>query len=129
MRGDISIANHNVSLFGKRGRTPDPIQVGGYDQPRNHQVPGHETVSLEDSKPLPAQPVREIGQDVIMGNGGDIAASSKTQLAHQDDVIFEDLPIQQDKMLIREQHQVMSPNQMTPKETILDENRDATTTA
>ena len=89
-------------LLGKRGRPPEQIQVGGYDNPIKQQFPGHEMVSLEDSKPLPVQLVRESGQDNVMGDG-DMSSSSENQLARQDDVIL-NAP-RQDNMLSRQQQQ------------------------
>ena len=72
-------------LLGKRGRPPEQIQEGGYDNPiEQHQFPDQNLVSLEDSKQLPVQPVREFGQDIVMENINDISSSSN---ARQDDVM------------------------------------------
>ena len=88
---------------------------------QNQQLPGHEMVSLEDSKPLTAPLAREFGSDIVMGDGGTMSSSSD-ELARQADVIL-NVP-RQDNMLARQQQQVTSPNKMVSREAILDaENR------
>ena len=81
-----------TTLFGSRVRPPERIQVGGdHQSPSNQQISGHEMVSLDDSKPLPAQTVREIGQDIVMGDCGATSSNPSNTLVHQDNVI---LPVQ-----------------------------------
>ena len=76
-----------------RGRLPEKLRVGGYDDAStnvfaNRQFHGHEMVSLEDSKPLPAQPVREVVLDIVMGNGGASSSNPSNVFVHRDDVIL-----------------------------------------
>ena len=63
------ISNHVSKLSAKRGRPPEQPQIGGYDEPQQQQIPDHQSlVSLEGSRQLPAQPVREFDHDAIMQN-------------------------------------------------------------
>ena len=62
-------------------------------------------VSLEDSKPLPVQPVREIDQDVVMGDGNSTSSSSSRQNATQHDVVLN--TSRQNNILARQQQHVL----------------------
>ena len=59
------------------------------------------------------QPASEIGQDIVMGDGENMFSNSNTQLARQDDFILS-VP-REESMLARQQQQVISPNQMIPR--------------
>ena len=61
----------------------------------------HEWVSLEESKQLPVQPVREIGQDIVMGDGNNMSSVSDQQMVIQEDVILD--TSRQDNILARRQ--------------------------
>ena len=54
-------------MFRKRGRPPDPLPIGGYEQPTNEestQIPVHQLMEAPRQLPLPS--VRELEQDAIM---------------------------------------------------------------
>ena len=82
-------------------------------QLNNNKFPGYEMVSLEDSKPLPVQPARGIGQDMFMGDGVNMSSNSDNQLANQDYVIL-NVSLRDNMSARHHQQQAMSPNQMIP---------------
>ena len=54
-------------MFRNRGRPPDPLPSGGYEQPSNeesNQIPVHQLIETPRQLPLPS--VREFEQDAIM---------------------------------------------------------------
>ena len=54
-------------MFRKRGRPPDPLPIGGYDQPSNegsNQIPVHQLMEAPRQLSLPS--VRELDQDAVM---------------------------------------------------------------
>ena len=54
-------------MFCNRGRPPDPLPIGGYDQPtieESNQIPVHQLVETPRQLPLPS--VRELEQDAIL---------------------------------------------------------------
>ena len=55
------------SMFRNRGRPPDPLPIGGYEQPSNEEsnhIPVHQLMETPRQLPLPS--VRELEQDAIM---------------------------------------------------------------
>ena len=60
-------------MFRKRGRPPEQLQIGGYDQPTRveepNPIPVHQSlVPFEELQQLPLQPARELAHDVVMQN-------------------------------------------------------------
>ena len=56
-----------LGMFRNRGRPPDPLPIGGYEQPSNeesNQIPVHQLMETPRQLPLPS--VRELEQDVVM---------------------------------------------------------------
>ena len=57
-------------MFRKRGRPPEQLPIGGYDnQGENEtgQIPVHQSlISLEEPRQLPLAPVKEFEHDVVM---------------------------------------------------------------
>ena len=54
-------------MFRKRGRPPDPLPIGGYEQQsneQNNQIPVHQLMEAPRQLPLPS--VRELEQDAIL---------------------------------------------------------------
>ena len=54
-------------MFRNRGRPPDPLPIGGYEQPtveENNQIPVHQLG--ETPRQLPLAPVRELERDIVM---------------------------------------------------------------
>ena len=80
-------------MFRKRGRPPDPLPIGGYEQPSNeesNQIPVHQLMEAPRQLPLPS--VRELDQDAIMQQetievNNAIVGSSSSQPLRQDDNI------------------------------------------
>ena len=92
-------------MFRKRGRPPEQLQVGGYDQPllveHSTPLPVHQSlVPFEGLKQLPLQPARELAQDVVMENSND--AGSNQQQPNQ---MVSDRP-RQDDMLAFDPEQI-----------------------
>ena len=77
-------------MFRKRGRPPDPLPIGGYDEPSNEessQIPVHQLLEAPRQLPLPS--VREFEQIAIMqqersGLNNAVSDSSSSQLLQQD---------------------------------------------
>ena len=71
--------------------------------------------SLDGSRQLPLQFVMEFGHDVVMQDQNDSETNSNGQVEMQQDVINNQA--RQDNMLAYNPLHVMSPNQITPRET------------
>ena len=80
-------------MFRKRGRPPDPLPIGGYDQVSNeesNQIPVHQLMEAPRQLPLPS--VREFEQDAIMQqettevNNVLVELSSSPPIQHDDDI-------------------------------------------
>ena len=77
-------------MFRKRGRPPDPLQIGGYDKPTHEeieQIPAHQL--REAPRQLPLSPVREFEQSAIIQQepsrlNNAIEESSSSQTVQQD---------------------------------------------
>ena len=78
-------------MFRNRGRPPDPLPIGGYEQPSNeesNQIPVHQLMETPRQLPLPS--VREFEQDAIMQQeptevSNVIVEPSSSQPLQQDD--------------------------------------------
>ena len=78
-------------MFRNRGRPPDPLPIGGYEQPPNeesNQIPVHQL--METPRQLPLPPVREFEQDATMQQepaetSNAFVESSSLQPVSQDD--------------------------------------------
>ena len=75
----------------KRGRPPEQLQVGGYKDQHQQQsqqsLPDHQSlVSLEGSRQLHAQPVRESDHDAIMQEQNHAEPNLNRQLEMQNNV-------------------------------------------
>ena len=78
-------------MFRIRGRPPDPLPIGGYEQPLNeesNQIPVHQLMEAPKKLPLPS--VREFEQDAIMQQeptevSNVIVEPSSSQPLQQDD--------------------------------------------
>ena len=78
-------------MFRKRGRPPDPLPIGGYDQPPNeesNQIPVHQLMEAPRQLPLPS--VRELEQDAVMQQettevSNALVGPSSSQPLQQDD--------------------------------------------
>ena len=78
-------------MFRKRGRPPEPLPIGGYEQLSNeesNQIPVHQL--METPRQLPLPPVRELEQDAIMQQettevNNAIVEPSSSQSLQQDD--------------------------------------------
>ena len=103
-------------MFRKRGRPPDPLPIGGYEQPSNEestQIPVHQLMEAPRQLPLPS--VRELEQDAIMQQettevNSALVGPSSSQPLQQDDNRLNP----QDRRLAINPRQVMSPNQAIP---------------
>ena len=103
-------------MFRKRGRPPEPLPIGGYEQLSNeesNQIPVHQLMEAPRQLPLPS--VRELEQDAIMQQdtsevNNALVETSSSQPLQQDD----DLLNPQDRRLTINPRQVMSPNQAIP---------------
>ena len=103
-------------MFRNRGRPPDPLPIGGYEQPANeesNQIPVHQSVEAPRQLPLP--PVRELEQYAIMQQeptetSNAFVESSVSQSLQQDDNMLNS----QERRLTLQSRQVMSPNQAIP---------------
>ena len=103
-------------MFRNRGRPPDPLPIGGYEQPtveESNQIPVHQLVETPRQLPLPS--VRELEQDAIMQQEPSetnhaLAESRVSQSLQQDDNMLNS----QEGRLTLQSRQVMSPNQAIP---------------
>ena len=102
-------------MFRNRGRPPDPLPIGGYEQPtveENNQIPVHPLVETPRKLPLPS--VRELEQDAVMQEPSETSnvfvESRVSQSLQQDDNML----ISQEGRLTLQSRQVMSPNQAIP---------------
>ena len=104
-------------MFRKRGRPPDPLPIGGYEQASNeesNQIPVHQLMEAPRQLPLPS--VRELEQDAVMQqeitevNNALVEPSSSQSLQHDDNMLNP-----QDRRLALKPQQVMSPNQAIPR--------------
>ena len=99
-----------------RGRPPDPLPIGGYEQPSNeesNQIPVHQL--METPRQLPLPPVREFEQNATMQQestetSNAFVESSSLQPVSQDDNMLNP----QERRLALQSRQVMSPNQAIP---------------
>ena len=77
-------------MFRNRGRPPDPLPIGGYEQPtveENNQIPVHQLG--ETPRQLPLAPVRELERDIVMQQeptetGNVLVESNVTRSSQQD---------------------------------------------
>ena len=102
------------NMFHKHGRPPEQLRVGGYDdqsQEQQNQIPVHQyLVSLDGSRQLPLQPVREFERDVVMQDKDsaeqNLNVNVQVEMQHQ---AINEQP-RQDNMLAFNPQQVMNPN-------------------
>ena len=74
-------------MFRKRGRPPEQLPIGGFENPESRgqqeveQIPVHQSlVPLEEPRQLPLPPVREFEHDVIMQQANDAGNNPSAQL-------------------------------------------------
>ena len=73
-------------MFRKRGRPPEQLPVGGYENPNEQeaQIPVHQSlVPLEEPRQLPLPSVSEFEHDVIMQQETDAGNNPSAQLRLQ----------------------------------------------
>ena len=102
-------------MFRKRGRPPEPLPIGGYDQPseeENVQIPVHQL--LEAMRQLPLPSVRELESDVVMQQEQDVGNNLRVQPFSSQHV--DNISNSQERRLAYNPLQVMSPNQAIPIE-------------
>ena len=93
-----------LGMFRNRGRPPDPLPIGGYEQPSNEEsnhIPVHQLVETPRQLPLPS--VRKLEQDVIMQQeSNEVAnASVEPRSSQQDDNM---LNPQERRLILKPQH-------------------------
>ena len=103
-------------MFRKRGRPPEPLPIGGYEQTSNeesNQIPVHQLMEAPRQLPLPS--VREFDQDAIMQqeipevSNALVEPSSSQSLQHD-----ENMSNSQERRLALNSREIMSPNQAIP---------------
>ena len=102
-------------MFQKRGRPPEPLPIGGYDKPNDDestQVPVHQLLEAPRQLPLPS--VRELEPDVIVQQEQDVGNNLSVQPFSSQHV--DDMSTSQERRLVYNPLQVMSPNQAIPNE-------------
>ena len=81
-------------MFRNRGRPPDPLPIGGYEEPsseESNQIPVHQLMETPRQLPLPS--VRELEHDVVMQQESNEVAnaivepSSLQQVQHDDNML------------------------------------------
>ena len=102
--------------FRKRGRPPEQLQIGGYDdqsqqqQQQQNQIPVHQSlVPLDGSRQLPLQPVREFERDVVMQDRNNeehnLNVNDQVEMQHQ---ASNEQPRQDNMLAFKPQHCIIS---------------------